>query len=232
MSNVVYQLTVEDVSHFLTNKEHLNEVVRRIQKAFSCMEEMKYFIQRVEEQLYMESETSQTKVTVSHNHLDVYKRRPETVKKGTELLRPETEKYIMNVYLERSELVENFVSYTICRKHYYSEYYAIFESMELMEEEMEELNSKNATLDDYYLVFTRFLTCGTESIVLIGMDYELAVPEAFLREYVEEVDNPGDDWYTTLTDFLDTYTYNDTEEIQNELDRKRMTYQRFERKKG
>ncbi len=81
MSNVVYQLTVEDVSHFLTNKEHLNEVVRRIQKDFSCMEEMKYFIQRVEEQLYMESETSQTKVTVSHNHLNVYKRRPETVKK-------------------------------------------------------------------------------------------------------------------------------------------------------
>ncbi len=40
MSNVVYQLTVEDVSHFLTNKEHLNEVVRRIQKDFSCMEEM------------------------------------------------------------------------------------------------------------------------------------------------------------------------------------------------
>ncbi|MCZ1263047.1 hypothetical protein FVD46_13840, partial [Enterococcus faecium] len=53
-----------------------------------------------------------------------------------------------------------------------------------------------------------------------------------LREYVEEVDNPGDDWYTTLTDFLDTYTYDDTEEIQNELDRKRMPYQRFERKKG
>lgn len=139
----------------------------------------------------------------------------------------------MNVYLERSELVENFVSYTICRKHYYSEseYYSIFESMELMEEEMEELNSKNSTVDDYYLVFTRFLTCGTESIVLMGMDYELAVPEAFLREYVEEVDNPGDDWYTTLTDFLDTYTYDDTEEIQNELDRKRMPYQRFERKK-
>ncbi|EMW0678903.1 TPA: hypothetical protein LQA79_002791 [Enterococcus faecium] len=35
-----------------------------------------------------------------------------------------------------------------------------------------------------------------------------------------------------LTDFLDTYTYDDTEEIQNELDRKRMPYQRFERKKG
>lgn len=63
------------------------------------------------------------------------------------------------------------------------------------------------------------------------MDYELTVPEAFLREYVEEVDNPGDDWYTTLTDFLDTYTYDDTEEIQNEPDRKRMPYQRFERKK-
>ncbi|EME7219329.1 hypothetical protein ACG6R3_002487 [Enterococcus faecium] len=35
-----------------------------------------------------------------------------------------------------------------------------------------------------------------------------------------------------LIDFLDTYTYNDTEEIQNELNRKRMPYQRFERKKG
>ncbi|HIB3627097.1 TPA: hypothetical protein ACWWHY_002873, partial [Enterococcus faecium] len=69
MNKVVYQLTTEDVSQFLTKKEHLNEVIRRIQKDFSCMEEMKYFIQRVEEQLYMESETSQTKVTVSHNHL-------------------------------------------------------------------------------------------------------------------------------------------------------------------
>ncbi|OUK15393.1 hypothetical protein BU187_07320, partial [Enterococcus faecium] len=54
-----------------------NRTIRRIQKDFSCMEEMKYFIQRVEEQLYLESETSQTKVTVSHNRLDVYKRRPE-----------------------------------------------------------------------------------------------------------------------------------------------------------
>ncbi len=166
MNKVIYQLTTEDVSHFLTNKEHLNEVIRRIQKDFSCMEEMKYFIQRVEEQLYLESETSQSK---GNNYLDVYKRRPDTLKKGAELLRLETEKYIMNVYLERSELVENFVSYTICRKHYYSEseYYSIFESMELMEE----LNSKDATVDDYYLVFTKFLTCGTESIVLMGMDY-------------------------------------------------------------
>ena len=209
MNKVIYQLTTEDVSHFLTNKEHLNEVIRRIQKDFSCMEEMKYFIQRVEEQLYLESETSQTKVTVSNNYLDVYKRRPDTLKKGAELLRLETEKYIMNVYLERSELVENFVSYTICRKHYYSEseYYSIFESMELMEE----LNSKDATVDDYYLVFTRFLTCGTESIVLMGMEISGQCP---------------------ITDFLDTYTYDDTEEIQNELDRKRMPYQRFERKKG
>ncbi len=231
MSNVVYQLTTEDISHFLTSKEHLNEVIRRIQKDFSCMEEMKYFIQSVEEQLYLESETSQTKVTVSNNHLDVYKCRSDTLKKGAELLRLETEKYIMNIYLERSELVENFISYTICRKHYYSEYYSIFESMELVEEEMEELNSKDSTVNDYYLVFTRFLTCGTESIVLMGMDYEFAVPEAFLREYVEEVDNPGGDWYTTLIVFLDTYTYDDTEEMQNELDRKRMPYQRFERKK-
>ncbi|MEW4357254.1 hypothetical protein AB1J13_10320, partial [Enterococcus faecium] len=89
---VIYQLTTEDVSHFLTNKDHLNEVIRRIQKDFSCMEEMKYFIQRVEEQLYLESETSQTKVTVSHNHLDVYKRRPEMLKRGAELLCLETEK--------------------------------------------------------------------------------------------------------------------------------------------
>ncbi|MBG8030142.1 hypothetical protein I5150_13675, partial [Enterococcus faecium] len=121
MNNVVYQLTMEDISRFLTNKEHLNEVIRRIQKDFSCMEEMKYFVQNVEEQLYLESETSQTKVTVSNNRLDVYKRRPESLKKGAELLRLETEKYVMNVYLEKSELVENFISYTICRKHYYSE---------------------------------------------------------------------------------------------------------------
>ncbi len=70
-----------------------------------------------------------------------------------------------------------------------------------------------------------------ESIVLMGMDYELTAPEVFLREYVEEVDKLGDDWYTSLTDFLDIYTYIETEEIQNELDRKWFPYQRFERKK-
>lgn len=32
MNKVVYQLTTEDVSQFLTSKEHLNEVIRRIQK--------------------------------------------------------------------------------------------------------------------------------------------------------------------------------------------------------
>ncbi|MGL9870232.1 hypothetical protein IGJ11_002695 [Enterococcus sp. DIV0691] len=90
MSNVVYQLTMEDISHFLTNKEHLNEVIRQIQKDFSSKEEMKYFIQRVEEQLYLESDTSQTKVTVSNNHLEVYKRRPEMLKRGAELLCLET----------------------------------------------------------------------------------------------------------------------------------------------
>ncbi|OTO50223.1 hypothetical protein A5814_002871 [Enterococcus faecium] len=67
--------------------------------------------------------------------------------------------------------------------------------------------------------------------MLMGMDYELTAPEVFLREYVEEVDKLGDDWYTSLTDFLDIYTYIETEEIQNELDRKRFPYQRFERKK-
>ena len=60
----------------------------------------------------------------------------------------------------------------------------------------------------------------------------ITVPEAFLREYVEEVDNPGDDWYTSLTDFLDNYTYDDTEEILNELHYQRIPYQRFERRKG
>lgn len=29
MSNVVYQLTMEDIYQFLTNREHLNEVTRR-----------------------------------------------------------------------------------------------------------------------------------------------------------------------------------------------------------
>ncbi|MBU5584171.1 hypothetical protein KQJ29_31510, partial [Enterococcus sp. S181_ASV_20] len=38
MNKVIYQLTTEDVSHFLTNKEHLNEVIRRIQKDFSIQE--------------------------------------------------------------------------------------------------------------------------------------------------------------------------------------------------
>ena len=38
MNKVIYQLTTEDVSHFLTNKEHLKEVIRRIQKDFSIQE--------------------------------------------------------------------------------------------------------------------------------------------------------------------------------------------------
>ncbi|EOB3457316.1 hypothetical protein ACIJDO_002504 [Enterococcus hirae] len=41
MSNVVYQLTMEDICQFLTNRENLNEVTRRVKHSFSCMEELK-----------------------------------------------------------------------------------------------------------------------------------------------------------------------------------------------
>ncbi|MBO1101454.1 hypothetical protein [Enterococcus hirae] len=40
MSNVVYQLTMEDICQFLTNREHLNEVTRRVKHSFYCMEEL------------------------------------------------------------------------------------------------------------------------------------------------------------------------------------------------
>lgn len=47
MNKVIYQLTTEDVSHFLTNKEHLNEVIRRIQKDFSIQEKRLLKVMRV-----------------------------------------------------------------------------------------------------------------------------------------------------------------------------------------
>ncbi|ENZ5598786.1 hypothetical protein ACGWY2_001094 [Enterococcus hirae] len=40
MSNVVYQPTMEDICQFLTNREHLNEVTRRVKHSFYCMEEL------------------------------------------------------------------------------------------------------------------------------------------------------------------------------------------------
>ncbi|MFB8570059.1 hypothetical protein ACFC6H_13265, partial [Enterococcus faecium] len=49
MSEIVYQLSTEDICQFLTNREHLNEVTRRVKQSFSCMEELGYFVNSVEQ---------------------------------------------------------------------------------------------------------------------------------------------------------------------------------------
>ena len=55
MSEVAYQLTTEDVRQFIEDKENMQTVLKRIQKDFSCMEELGYFVQSVEEQLNVEN---------------------------------------------------------------------------------------------------------------------------------------------------------------------------------
>ncbi|PEH49501.1 hypothetical protein [Enterococcus faecium] len=232
MNDIVYRLSTQDICLFLTNKEHLSEVSRRVKKDFSCMEGLKYFIQSVEEQIYNEKKSSQLKVEVIQSNIKLYENNPLIKETGQELLRFETKKYVMEVLVESNELVNRYISFIIYSKHYYSEteYVSIFETTEDMEEKMEELNSKAFNVWDYYMVFAQFLTSDVELVMLWGFDYVLTVPESFLEEYIEEVDNPGDNYPTTLTDFLDMYTYVDTEEIQHEMDRKRIPYQRFEPK--
>ena len=67
MNNVVYQLTTENICQFLTNREHLNEVTRRVKHSFSCMEELKEFVNSVEQELYKEKHTSALKVEAEIN---------------------------------------------------------------------------------------------------------------------------------------------------------------------
>lgn len=138
MNNVVYQLTTENICQFLTNREHLNEVTRRVKHSFSCMEELKEFVNSVEQELYKEKHTSVLKVEAEINYFTL----SPTMENDATLLRFETDHYIMEVFLETDKWVKNYLNCMILRKEYYSEneYVTFVESGMDMEERMEELN--------------------------------------------------------------------------------------------
>ncbi|EPM6861572.1 hypothetical protein ACTPGT_002522 [Enterococcus hirae] len=230
MSNVVYQLTMEDICQFLTNREHLNEVTRRVKHSFSCMEELKEFVNSVEQELYKEKHTNVLKVEAEVNYFTL----SPTMEDDATLLRFETDHYIMEVFLETDKWVKNYLNCIILRKEYYSEneYVTFVESGMDMEEIMEELNQKQYNHFDYYLLFAQFLTDETELALVFGNGYMLTVPQSFLDEYKKEIANPKGDNFEMRKELYETFHLDETEQMLVELERKQIAYQMFVLKKS
>ncbi|EGP4915325.1 hypothetical protein [Enterococcus faecium] len=225
MNNVVYQLTTEDICQFLTNREHLNEVTRRVKHSFSCMEELKEFVNSVEQELYKEKHTSVLKVEAEINYFTL----SPTMENDATLLRFETDHYIMEVFLETDKWVKNYLNCMILRKEYYSEdeYVTFVESGKDMEERMEELNQKQYNHFDYYLLFAQFLTDETEQALVFGNGYMLTVPQSFLDEYKKEIANSKGNNSEMRKELYETFHLDETEQMLVELERKKVAYQMF-----
>ncbi|EMF0269819.1 hypothetical protein C7N31_RS12065 [Enterococcus hirae] len=225
MNNVVYQLTTEDICQFLTNREHLNEVTRRVKHSFSCMEELKEFVNSVEQELYKEKHTSVLKVEAEINYFTL----SPTMENDATLLRFETDHYIMEVFLETDKWVKNYLNCMILRKEYYSEdeYVTFVESGMDMEERMEELNQKQYNHFDYYLLFAQFLTDETELALVFGNGYMLTVPQSFLDEYKKEIANSKGNNSEMRKELYETFHLDETEQMLVELERKKVAYQMF-----
>ena len=225
MNNVVYQLTTEDICQFLTNREHLNEVTRRVKHSFSCMEELKEFVNSVEQELYKEKHTSVLKVEAEINYFTL----SPTMENDATLLRFETDHYIMEVFLETDKWVKKYLNCMILRKEYYSEeeYVTFVESGMDMEERMEELNQKQYNHFDYYLLFAQFLTDETELALVFGNGYMLTVPQSFLDEYKKEIANSKGNNSEMRKELYETFHLDETEQMLVELERKKVAYQMF-----
>lgn len=225
MNNVVYQLTTEDICQFLTNREHLNEVTRRVKHSFSCMEELKEFVNSVEQELYKEKHTSVLKVEAEINYFTL----SPTMENDATLLRFETDHYIMEVFLKTDKWVKNYLNCMILRKEYYSEdeYVTFVESGMDMEERMEELNQKQYNHFDYYLLFAQFLTDETELALVFGNGYMLTVPQSFLDEYKKEIANSKGNNSEMRKELYETFHLDETEQMLVELERKKVAYQMF-----
>ncbi|MDL4889280.1 hypothetical protein [Enterococcus hirae] len=225
MNNVVYQLTTENICQFLTNREHLNEVTRRVKHSFSCMEELKEFVNSVEQELYKEKHTSALKVEAEINYFTL----SPTMENDATLLRFETDHYIMEVFLETNKWVKNYLNCMILRKEYYSEneYVTFVESGMDMEERMEELNQKQYNHFDYYLLFAQFLTDETELALVFGNGYMLTVPQSFLYEYKKEIANSKGNNSEMRKELYETFHLDETEQMLVELERKKVAYQMF-----
>lgn len=225
MNNVVYQLTTENICQFLTNREHLNEVTRRVKHSFSCMEELKEFVNSVEQELYKEKHTSVLKVEAEINYFTL----SPTMENDATLLRFETDHYIMEVFLETDKWVKNYLNCMILRKEYYSEneYVTFVESGMDMEERMEELNQKQYNHFDYYLLFAQFLTDETELALVFGNGYMLTVPQSFLDEYKKEIANSKGNNSEMRKELYETFHLDETEQMLVELERKKVAYQMF-----
>ena len=225
MNNVVYQLTTENICQFLTNREHLNEVTRRVKHSFSCMEELKEFVNSVEQELYKEKHTSVLKVEAEVNYFTL----SPTMENDATLLRFETDHYIMEVFLETNKWVKNYLNCMILRKEYYSEneYVTFVESGMDMEERMEELNQKQYNHFDYYLLFAQFLTDETELALVFGNGYMLTVPQSFLDEYKKEIANSKGNNSEMRKELYETFHLDETEQMLVELERKKVAYQMF-----
>ena len=189
------------------------------------MEELKEFVNSVEQELYKEKHTSALKVEAEINYFTL----SPTMENDATLLRFETDHYIMEVFLETNKWVKNYLNCMILRKEYYSEneYVTFVESGMDMEERMEELNQKQYNHFDYYLLFAQFLTDETELALVFGNGYMLTVPQSFLDEYKKEIANSKGNNSEMRKELYETFHLDETEQMLVELERKKVAYQMF-----
>ncbi|EPI04426.1 hypothetical protein D920_00213 [Enterococcus faecalis 13-SD-W-01] len=91
-----------------------------------------------------------------------------------------------------------------------------------------EIEEQVVTICECFLLFSQFLTSKKKLTYLCGEDYTLIFSVSVLDEYLEDMNGNEDDFSKKSVDLLDVYTILGPKKIQKYLDKRLISYQRFE----
>lgn len=226
---VVYRLCSEDVLSFVSNKENGAEIMKQVQRSFSCMEELKVFVEVVESAVNWEKNEKFSLITVVENRLDLLEKTQDhiyTLPSGFTLLSLETDNHLFLLHVEEN-WCGKFLSYDVYRKEYYSrENYTLMSVVsEALQEQIERDSFYEYSMTYFVRLFVRYLANGKEIIELAKDDESVVlVDKEILQDYLEEDDSGSPDFPKTVKDFKEQYIYDDACEFLNYLSRTGRSY--------
>lgn len=225
----IYRICSEDVLSLVKNKENGEQVLRHVFSAFSCVEELGYFIEETESNINHEKVDKFSLIEIKLNRMDTvdnYSEDFHSLSSGHMLLVLETAHHLLHVFVEEC-WSGKFLSYDLYRKDYYlPERYTLFN---IVSQELNDLIEKDSSFEYslHYFVrfFAEFLANGREHIELTkDDDSSVLVDKDIFKSYLEDEDDTNPDFPKTVEDFMKSYTFDDVEEFLSVLSRRGSSY--------
>lgn len=225
----IYRICSEDVLSFVKNKENGEQVLKAVYSAFTCMEELGYFIEETESIINRDKRDKYSLIEIKLNKLatvDNYQEDVYKLSSGHMLLVLETDYHLFYLFVEEN-WSGKFLTYELYRKDYYClEEYRLFNIVsETLSDYIERVTDFEYSLQYFIRFFAEFLANGSEHIELTKDDDSAVLVDRYqFEKYLEEEDDVNPDYPKTVKEFMKSYTYDDVQEFLDTLGRRGYSY--------